>query len=361
LPPVLAATDPNRPSAYGQPPARRRLLPGLALALGLLGCGTAIAQTAAPAPAPAAGGAAPGAWPTRTIRIVTGFPAGSATDGIARALAEHLRNKLGQPVVVENRAGANGSLGVTEVVRAPADGYTILATNSSSITVNPQVYRKLGYLPERDLVPLTMVVSAPFILVVNPQGERTGAVNSVADLMALARAKPGQLTYGSGGPGNLAHLGFEMINNRAGVKTTHVPYKSGVNAQLGLIGKETDMMLDTPVTLPNLRSGKLKALAVTTAARWRDLPDIPTMAEAGYPGFDVSFWLGLLVPAQTPPAIIQTLYGALRTAREDPNVMRQLLNQGTVELTDPASFAARIRAETAAWGEVIRRENISLD
>ena len=140
-----------------------------------------------------------------------------------------------------------------------------------------------------------------------------------------------------------------------------MPYKSGVNAQLGLLGKEIDMMLDTPVTMPNLRSGKLKALAVTTPTRWRDLPDVPTMSEAGYPGFDVSFWLGLLVPAQTPPAIVQAIYSALRTARDDPNVMRQLQAQGTVELTDPQTFAARIRAETAAWGEVIRRENIVLD
>jgi tripartite-type tricarboxylate transporter receptor subunit TctC len=337
--------------------ATRRLLPRLALALGLLACAGAQAQS----PSQGASPGQPAAWPTRPIRIITGFPAGSATDGIARALAEHLRAKFGQPVVVENRAGANGALGVAEVARAPADGYTILATNSSSITVNPQVYRKLGYVPERDFTPLSMVVSAPFILVVNPQGERTGAVNTVADLMALARSKPGQLTYGSGGPGNLAHLGFELINNRAGIRSTHVPYKSGVNAQLGLLGKEIDMMLDTPVTMPNLRSGKLKALAVTTPTRWRDLPDVPTMSEAGYPGFDVSFWLGLLVPAQTPPAIVQAIYSALRTARDDPNVMRQLQAQGTVELTDPQTFAARIRAETAAWGEVIRRENIVLD
>jgi tripartite-type tricarboxylate transporter receptor subunit TctC len=325
----------------------RRLLPRIALLVAAFACAGAQAQTPA--------------WPSKPIRIITGFPAGSATDAISRTLAEHLRAKLGQPVIVENRAGANGALGVAEVARAPADGHTILATNSSSITVNPQVYRKLGYVPERDFIPLTMVVSAPFILVVNPAAERTAGVNSVADLMALARSKPGQITYGSGGPGNLAHLGFEMINNRANVKTTHVPYKSGVNAQLGVLGKEIDTMLDTPVTLPNLKAGKLKALAVTTANRWRDLPEVPTMIEAGYPGFDVSFWLGLLVPAQTPPAVVQALYAALRTARDDPNILRQLQTQGQVELTDPQAFAARIRAETAAWGEVIRRENITLD
>jgi tripartite-type tricarboxylate transporter receptor subunit TctC len=170
---------------------------------------------------------APAAWPTKPLRIIVGFTAGSATDSIARVLAEHLRVKLGQPVTVENRPGANGVLGVTEVARAPADGYTLLATNSSSMTVNPQVYKKITYQPERDFAPVTMVVSAPFIITVNPTGERTASVNTIADLVAVARAKPGQLTYGSGGPGNLAHLGFELINNRAGIKTTHVPYKSG--------------------------------------------------------------------------------------------------------------------------------------
>ncbi len=301
------------------------------------------------------------AWPAKPIRIIVGFTPGSSTDSIARSLAEHLRVKLGTPVVVENRPGANGVLAVTEVARAPADGYTLLATNSSSMTVNHQVYKKISYLPERDFAPISMIVSAPFILTINPAGERTSSVNTVADLIALARAKPGQFTYGSGGPGNLAHLGFEMINNRTGIKTTHVPYKSGVSAQLGLMGKEIDMLLDTPVTVVNVKAGKLKALAVTTARRWPDLPDVPTLMESGYAGFDVSFWLGMLAPAQTPPAVVQALYNAIRSARDDPNVMRQLQIQGNVEMTDPQTFSERIRTETTTWGEVIRRENIQLD
>ncbi|MFO1197989.1 MAG: tripartite tricarboxylate transporter substrate binding protein [Burkholderiaceae bacterium] len=326
-------------------PARRTLL-GAALG--------AAAASAAP-------GARAQAWPSKPIRIVVGFPPGSATDSIARVLAEHLRARLGQPVVVDNKPGANGVLGATEAARAPADGYTLLATNSSGITVNPQVYRRISYQPERDFTPLTMVVSAPFILTINPGAERTASVGNLADLIALARAKPGQFTYGSGGIGNLAHLGFEMINNRAGVKTTHVPYKSGVAAQIGLLGKEIDMLLDTPVTGPNVKSGKLRALAVTTAKRWPDLPDVPTMAESGYPGFDVPFWLGLFAPAQTPPAVVQALYDAIRTVRDDTNAMRLLQAQGTVELIDPQTFAARVKAETVAWGEVIRREKIELD
>jgi len=313
----------------------------------------------------AAGAAAPAAlaqaWPAKPIRIVVGFPAGSSTDTIARVLAEHMRGKLGQPVVVENRPGANGVIGVSEAARAQPDGYTLLATNSSSITVNHQIYKKISYLPERDFTPVTMVVSAPFVLTVNTGNERTAGVSTVADLVALARARPGQLTYSSGGPGNLAHLGFEMINNRANIKTTHVPYKGGMAAQTGMLGKEVDTMLDTPVAIPHVRSGRLKALAVTTAKRWPDLPDVPTMIEAGYPGFDVSFWLGILAPAQTPQPVIDALYAAIRSVREDQNAMSQLAKQGTVELMDPQAFAARIKSETAAWGEVIRRENISIE
>ena len=312
---------------------------------------------------PAAGLTSPGraqAWPARPIRIIVGFPAGSSTDSIARVLAEHLRAKLGQPVIVENKPGANGVLGVTEVARAPADGYTLLATNSSSITVNPQIYRKISY-QAGDFTPVSMVVSAPFVLTVNAGAERTASVNTVADLVTLARARPGQLTYSSGGPGNLAHLGFEMINNRAGIKTTHVPYKGGVAAQIGLLGKEVDAQLDTPLAVPYVKAGRLKALAVTTAKRWPDLPTVPTLIEAGYPGFDVSFWLGVLAPAQTPPAVIQALSTAIRSVREDANAMKTLQLQGTVELNEPAAFAAQIRTEIATWGEVIRRENIQVD
>lgn len=300
-------------------------------------------------------------FPAKPLRIVVGFPAGSSTDAIARATAEHLRSKLGQAVVVDNRPGANATLGVAEAVRASADGYTLLATNSSSITVNHQIYRKITYLPERDLAALTMVVSAPFIVTINPGGDRTAAVHSIGDLVALARSRPGQVTYGSGGLGNLGHLGFELINNRAGIRTVHVPYKSGSGAHLALLGREIDVHLATPSAVPTIKGGKLRALAVTTIKRWPDLPEVPTMNESGFSGFDVPFWLGLMVPAQTPATAVQTLYGAIASMRDDAVATRQLSVQGTVELIPPQAFAARIRAETAAWGEVIRREKIQLE
>lgn len=330
-----------------RPASRRRRLAAAALAIGaasLLTVGPASAQE----------------WPTKPIRIVVGFPAGSTTDQMARAIAEHMRGRLGQPVLVENRPGANGAIGVGEVARAPSDGYTILATNSSSITVNPQLYRKLPYSAD-SFTPLSMVTSAPFILVVNPAGERTAQVSTVADLTALAKTNPGKVTYGSGGPGNLAHLTFSMLGNRAGVSMTHVPYKGAAAAQIGLLAKEIDAMFDTQHGMPNIKAGKVRPLAVTASKRIRDLPDVPTMAEAGFPGFEVTFWLGLLVPAKTPDTIVQKLYDAVQSVRDDPAALRQLENQGTVELTDPKAFAARVRAETAAWGEVLRRENIQLD
>lgn len=309
-------------------------------------------------PAPAG---LPAGWPSKPIRIIVGFPAGSTTDTVARVMAEQLRQKLGQPAIVENRPGANGMLGASEVARSPADGYTLLMTNSSAITVNHQVYKKITYLPERDFVPLTMVVSAPFIVVVNATKERTANVKSIADLVALAKANPSQITYGSGGVGNLAQLGFELINNKAGIKTAHVPYKGGAAAQTGLLGGEIDVMLDTPLALPHIQSGKLRALAIATARRLPELPGVPTMAEAGYPGIDVSFWLGSMLPAQTPPAIVQALYDAMKSVRDDPNAMRPLGLQGTVELLPPAEFGTRIKDETAMWGEVIRREKIEIE
>jgi tripartite-type tricarboxylate transporter receptor subunit TctC len=186
-------------------------------------------------------------------------------------------------------------------------------------------------------------------------------VNTVADWVALARARPGQLTYGSAGVGNLGHLAFEMINNRTATRTVHVPYKGGSAAHLALLAREVDAHLATPSAVPVIKSGKLRALAVTSAQRWPDLPDTPTMIDAGFANFDVPFWLGLMAPAQTPAPVIQTLYAALVTMRDDANALRLLRVQGTPELIDPKTFAARIRAETAAWGEVIKRERIQAD
>lgn len=330
------------------PSGRRRMLGGL------LAAGAAVAASPVAAQSPAQ------SFPSKPIQILVGFAAGTTTDTIARVAAEQLRTRLGQPVVVINKPGANGVIGATEVARAAPDGYTLLVTNSSSMTVNPHLYRKLGY-SMADFVPVTPVTSAPLILVVNPTNERTGPIRTVAELVSWARARPGALSYAAAGPGNITGLTFRILNNHAGIKANEVLYKSAVASQLGVLAKEVDAFIDTPLAVPPIKAGKLTALAVTGTRRWRDLPEVPTLKEAGYPQIDVTFWLGLFAPAQTPPAIIDRLHAALASIKDDANLVRQLLPHGDVDLLGPKEFSERIRIESAGWADIIRRENIQLD
>jgi len=299
-------------------------------------------------------------WPNKSLRIVVGFPAGSVTDTVARVMAEQLAKSLGQPVVVENKPGANGAIGVGEVARATPDGYTLLVTNSSSITINPQLYKQINYKAS-DFAPITMVIEAPFILTVNPEWAQKNAVNSIQDLIRYAQAQPDKLTYGSGGQGNMAHLSFVSLSNRANIKTTHVPYKSGALAGLAMISGELNAGFDTLSTVPNVQAGKLKALAVTSSKRIVQLPDLPTMAEAGFADFEVIFWMGLLAPAGTPEPIITKLYEAARLITTNTKAEAVLKSNGEPVMLDPKSFATLINKEGLLWGEVIRREGLVLD
>ena len=325
------------------------------LALGV----TAAALCAALAPMAAQAQAAAN-YPSKPVRLVVGFPAGSVTDAIARLMAEQLTKSLGQPFVVENKPGANGMLGATEVARAAPDGYTLLVTNSSSITINPQIYKKAGYTAG-DFAPISQIIDAPFILVVNAAWAQQAKVNTVANLVDYAKANPGKLSYGSAGPGNIAHLSFAMLSNQKQIQTVHVPYKAGSQAQMAAIGGEIQTLFDTPPGIPQIEAGKLKALAVTSAKRMTRLPNVPTMAEAGVPGFDVSFWLGALAPKGTPPAVIDKLYAAIKQMPDNPGAKNALAMQGDPVVTDPATFARRIATETPQWSAVIKREGISLD
>lgn len=338
----------------------RGAVPVLAAAAAALAAPLAIAQTPAQAQAPSAAPAGAQGFPNRPIQIVVGFPAGSIIDVVTRVAAEHLRNRLGQPVVVINKPGANGVIAATEVARAAPDGYTLLSSNSSSMTVNHFLYRKLGYQPS-DFTPVTMLTSAPLILVVNAQGDRTASMRTVADMVEFARAKPDEFTFAAGGPGNITGLTFKILANHANVKVRQVLYKSAAAAQLGLLGKEVDAFVDTPQAGPHVRAGKLTALAVTGPRRWRDLPDVPTLKEAGFPQVEVVFWLSLFAPAKTPPEIVDKLHGTLATLREDANLAKQLLPHGDIELMGPKEHIERIRVESAMWGEIIRKENLQLD
>lgn len=299
-------------------------------------------------------------WPAKPIRIVVGFPAGSFTDTIARAVSDQLSKQLGQPVIVDNKPGANGAIGVGEVARSAPDGYTLLVTNSSSITINPQIYKKITYQP-KDFAPVTMLLDAPFILTANPDWASKHQIRSAQDVIAYAKRNPDKISYGSAGPGNIAHLAFAQWSNRTGVKTTHVPYKSASQAQLAVRSGELDTQFDTWSALPQIAASKLLPLAVTAPQRMKQLPNVPTMAEAGYADFNVTFWAGLFAPAGTPPAIVDKLYEATKSMLQNEHARNVLSKQGDMVMLAPEPFGQRIAKEVADWKQVIQREAIALD
>lgn len=327
----------------------RRQLWRTAVATAALTLGTSAAQAQSPAP-----------WPSKPLRIVVGFSAGSITDNIARIMAEHMSKSLGQSVIVENKAGANGSIGVGEVARAPADGYTLLVTNSSSITINPQLYQKIAY-KAKDFTPISMVIDAPFVLIANPAWAQKHHVESAQHVIDYAKRHPGKLSYGSAGLGNIAHLSFAAWNNRTQTTATHVPYKSGTQAQMAVLAGEIDTAFETWTALPNIQSGKLKPLAVTANQRMAQLPNVPTMAEAGYGNFEVTFWIGMLAPAGLPEPILNKIYEAAQSVKQDPRAAAALSTQGELVMLDPAKFSQRIAREVTQWGAEIKREGISLE
>lgn len=326
--------------------------------LAAVACAAATCMTAGTASAQAQ---APGAYPNKPIRFVVGFSAGNSIDSVARIIAQHITNKTGQAVVVDNRTGANGMLAAAEVARAQPDGYTILISNSSTITVNPSLYKKMTYDVKKDFAPVSLMVSVPFILTVNPQNDPIGQAPNLKAMLDLAKAKPGAYSYGSAGVGNLTQLSYELLNGMAGAKMTHVAYRGTAPAQVAVLAKEVDSTFDNPSSVPKIKAGQLRALAVTSAQRWHELPDVPTIAEAGFPGFDISFWVGALAPAQTPPAVVKTLSDLIETAVQDPEVKAKLMQQGNIRMLNPQKFAAQIDSETAQYAEIIRKANITLD
>ncbi|MCK1679191.1 tripartite tricarboxylate transporter substrate binding protein [Bradyrhizobium sp. 147] len=300
-------------------------------------------------------------YPARPVKIMVGFSAGGPVDVVARIIGDRLSNKLGQPFVVENRAGANGMIAAEGVARADADGYTILACNSSTITLNKTLFRDIRYDPEKDFAPLTTVVSAPLVLVVNPENPKTTNIKSLADLVAAAKAAPGALAYGSGGNGNLAHLAMELLGQKAGIKMIHVPYRGGSASEVALLAQEVLAVFDPLSAVPLVKAGKLRALAVSSAERLPSLPDVPTVAEAGYPGFDISFWVGFFMPKATPAPILETLHREIITAARDPAVEDKLGSQGVVSVLSPTEYAAKIAKETKELADVVAAANIKAE
>lgn len=320
----------------------------------------ALAIIAIPCLLAAPGIAAAEVYPTKPVRLLVGFSAGSATDIIARIVAGSLSAKFGQPFVVENRPGANGLLAANAVAKSKADGYTLLVSNSSAMTVNPLLYKDAQYNTLKDFVAITPVVEGHFIVTTNPASPRTASVVSFKDLIALAKAKPGALTYGSAGAGNLAHLGIELLSAKAGISMIHVPYRAASQAQTALLASEIDFTFDTPSAIAQIKAGRLKALAVTMPRRWPELPDVPAIAEF-FPGFDVSFWFGFFAPAGTPDGVVQALNQEIIAAANQAAVRELLARQGGIITLSPDAFAAKIKAEMAQNADTIRRANIRID
>jgi tripartite-type tricarboxylate transporter receptor subunit TctC len=290
-------------------------------------------------------------FPTRPVRMVVPYPPGGANDIIARLLAPRMGEQFGQNVVVDNRGGGNTIIGSELVARAVPNGYTLLII-AAGHAINPSLYPKLPYDTARDFIPVSLVGDGAYVLVAHP----SAGVSTPAELIAAAKSKPGQIAYASSSTGNLTHLAAELFNALAGVKMLHVPYKGGNPAMADLLGGRVAVFFSTvAVARPHLQSGKIRGLGVTTTRRTQALPGMPTIAEAGLPGYEVSGWYGLVAPAGTPAHVIARLHGAVQTALRQPEIRERLLGVGveTVEASS-AEFGTKINAELAKWDKVVR-------
>jgi len=306
---------------------------------------------------------ATGAWgqayPAKPIRLVVPFPAGGTTDILARAVGQKLTEAWGQPVVVDNRPGAGGNIGSELVAKAAPDGYTLLMGTVGTHAINASLYAKMPYDHIKDFAPVILVAGVPNVLVVNP----AVPVNSVQELIAYAKANPGRLNFASSGSGTSIHLSGELFKVMAGVQMTHIPYKGSSPALQDLIGGQVQLMFDNlPSALPQIKGGKLRALAVTSATRAAALPDVPTVAEAGLPGFEASSWFGVLAPAGTPVAIIARLNAEIAKWLASPEAREKLAGQGANAAGgSPEDFAKHIAAETAKWQKVVKESGAKVD
>ena len=298
-------------------------------------------------------------WPTKPVHILVSSGAGGTADILARMIGERLAPMLGQPVIVENRPGAGGHLGAGLVARAQPDGYTLLMSGSPTHSVGPHLFKRLNYEPMRDVPPVAMVAIAPNLLVT----KSSLPVKSLADLVALAREKPGQLTYSSAGNGTSGHLAAELLKSTAKLDMRHVPYKSGPEAVTGVLSGDVDFIFFTvPAVLPQVEAGKLRALAITSAARSALVPDVPTVAEAGYPGFEVLGWYALFAPRETPKPVVAKLSADIEKIVGSPDIRDKMLQLGAEpRYLSPEQVAAFVAVELPKWGQLIRESGASAD
>jgi tripartite-type tricarboxylate transporter receptor subunit TctC len=298
-------------------------------------------------------------YPDRTITVVVGFPPGGASDILARILTDKLSKLLGQPVIVDNRPGAGGDVAGEFVAHAAPDGYTLLIGNNAILATNASLYSNIGFDAVKDFAPISLIGTQANVLVVNPNVP----AHSLAELIALAKAEPGKLNFASSGYGLAAHLAGELFKAQAHIDIVHVPYKGSAPALEDVIAGQVQMMFATASGVMGfLKNDQVRALAVTTLKRTAILPDIPTMDEAGLPGFEATTWHGLVAPAGTPPAIIDTLHGALLAALADPNVKSKLAALGVdIGPDSPDAFAAYIKAEIPKWAAIIKASGAKVE
>lgn len=325
----------------------RRRLPAVAAAL----CAIACAAATLHAPAALAETPSSSVWPTRPIRLVVGYAAGGATDVIARIVAVKLGERLGQPMMVDNRAGANSNVGAEVVAKSPPDGYTLYVFTIAN-TINASLYGRLGYDPQKDFEPIGLIAKIPNILVVNNQLP----IRSVADYIRFARESKDGITFASSGSGSSIHLSGEMFKMQTKLNMLHVPYKGSAPAMTDLLGGQVQSMFDnTPSALPHVQAGRLRAIAITSAQRSPLLPDVPTVAESGFPGFDVQSWFGLAAPAGTPKPVIERVNAELVKVLNMPDVRQRLQDlAATPEPGTPAQMRSFATAEIQRWREVVK-------
>ena len=298
-------------------------------------------------------------YPAKPIRIIVPFPPGGATDILARAVGADLARSLGQPVPIENRGGAGGNLGADAVAKAPPDGYTLVMGTVGTHAINMSLYAKMPYDTVNDFAPVSLVASVPNVLVVHP----SLPAKSVRDLIDLARSKPGTINFASSGNGTSIHLSGELFKTMAGVQMTHIPYKGSAPAMADMLGGQVSLMFDNmPSALPHIKAEKLRALAVTSAKRSPALPELPTIAEAGLPGYEASSWFGILAPAGTPKDIVGRLSQAISTGLHGAEMKERFASQGAEAIgSTPEQFAAHIQAEIAKWARVVKAAGAKLD
>ncbi|RAP63279.1 ABC transporter substrate-binding protein [Achromobacter sp. HZ01] len=298
-------------------------------------------------------------YPDRPVKVVVPFPPGGATDIVGREISERLARAMGQPFVVENRSGASGNIGMEAVARSAPDGYTLVVGAPQTLTINPQLFKSNPFNPQKELDPIVVVATVPNVLIINPKLP----VSSVQELIAYAKARPGKVNYGSSSIGGTPHLSSELFKSMTKTQITHIPYRGSSPALTDLMGGQIDMMFDNlPAALPNIKSGRVKALAVTTRQRSDAAPELPTMEQAGVPGFESQGWFSLLAPAGTPPAILEKINAEVNKILATDSFKERLANVGAQPKGGSISdFRELLNTETQRWSEVIRFANIKVE